>query len=141
MAGEIQIHVIGNLTNDPELRYTNGGTAVANFSVASTPRVFDKASGQWQNGEATFLRCTLWREMAEHAAESLSRGMRVVLVGTLVTRSYETKEGETRSGLELNVEEIGPSLRYATTKVSKATRPTAAPAAGDVDSWATEPPY
>jgi single-strand DNA-binding protein len=122
MAGDTTITVIGNLTADPELRFTPSGAAVANFTVASTPRTFDKASGEWKDGEALFLRCNIWRQAAENVAESLTRGMRVVVQGRLRQRSFETKEGEKRTVVELEVEEVGPSLRYATAKVNKAAR-------------------
>jgi single-strand DNA-binding protein len=122
MAGETTITVIGNLTSEPELRFTPSGAAVANFTVASTPRTLDRQSGEWKDGDPLFLRCALWRAPAEHAAESLTRGSRVIVTGRLTQRSYETKEGEKRTVIELQVDEIGPSLRYATAKVSKATR-------------------
>ncbi|AOS66137.1 single-stranded DNA-binding protein [Actinoalloteichus hymeniacidonis] len=122
MAGETTITVVGNLTADPDLRFTSSGAAVANFTVASTPRTFDRQSGEWKDGEALFLRCSLWRQAAENAAESLSRGMRVVVQGRLRQRSFKTKEGEDRTVVELEVDEIGPSLRYATAKVNKVNR-------------------
>ncbi|APU17993.1 MULTISPECIES: single-stranded DNA-binding protein [Actinoalloteichus] len=122
MAGETTITVVGNLTADPDLRFTSSGAAVANFTVASTPRTFDRQSGEWKDGEALFLRCSLWRQAAENAAESLSRGMRVVVQGRLRQRSFKTKEGEDRTVVELEVDEIGPSLRYATAKVNKVSR-------------------
>lgn len=122
MSGETVITIIGNLTADPELRFTEAGTAVANFSVASTPRTFDRQSGEWQDGDALFLRCTVWRQAAENAAESLNRGMHVVIQGRLRQRSYETKDGDKRTVVELDVDEIGPSLKYATAKVTKATK-------------------
>ncbi|MEV6911535.1 single-stranded DNA-binding protein [Amycolatopsis sp. NPDC051071] len=124
MAGDTVITVIGNLTSDPELRFTPSGAAVANFTVASTPRTLDKASGEWKDGEALFLRCNIWRQAAENVAESLTRGARVVVQGRLKQRSFETKEGEKRTVVELEVEEIGPSLRYATAKVNKVSRGT-----------------
>jgi single-strand DNA-binding protein len=114
--------VIGNLTSDPELRFTPSGAAVANFTVASTPRTLDKQSGEWKDGEALFLRCNIWRQAAENVAESLTRGARVVVQGRLKQRSFETKEGEKRTVVELEVDEIGPSLRYATAKVNKVSR-------------------
>jgi single-strand DNA-binding protein len=123
MAGETVITVIGNLTDDPELRFTPSGAAVANFTVASTPRTFDKNSNEWKDGDALFLRCSIWRQSAENVAESLTKGMRVVVSGRLRQRSYQTKEGENRTVVELEVEEIGPSLKYATAKVTKANRP------------------
>ena len=122
MAGDTTITVVGNLTADPELRFTPSGAAVANFTVASTPRIFDRQSSEWKDGEALFLRCSIWREAAENVAESLTRGSRVVLTGRLKQRSFETKEGEKRTVMEVEVEEIGPSLRYATAKVNKANR-------------------
>ncbi|MDO9398645.1 MAG: single-stranded DNA-binding protein [Herbiconiux sp.] len=121
MAGETVITVVGNLTADPELRYTQNGLAVANFTIASTPRTFDRASNDWKDGEALFLRASVWREFAEHVAGSLTKGMRVVATGRLRQRSYETKEGEKRTSIELEVDEIGPSLRYATAQVTRAT--------------------
>ena len=122
MAGETVITVIGNLTADPELRFTPSGAAVANFTVASTPRTFDRQSGEWKDGEALFLRCNVWRQAAENTAESLTRGMRVIVSGRLRQRSFETREGEKRTVMEMEVDEVGPSLRYATAKVNKATR-------------------
>jgi single-strand DNA-binding protein len=123
MAGETVITVIGNLTDDPELRFTPSGAAVANFTVASTPRSFDKNTNEWKDGDALFLRCSIWRQSAENVAESLQKGMRVIVSGRLRQRSYQTKEGENRTVVELEVEEIGPSLKYATAKVTKANRP------------------
>ncbi|MFC8531174.1 single-stranded DNA-binding protein [Nocardia sp. NPDC057227] len=122
MAGDTVITVIGNLTADPELRFTPAGQAVANFTVASTPRVFDRNSNEWKDGEALFLRCNIWREAAENVAESLTRGARVIVSGRLKQRSYETREGEKRTVVELEVDEVGPSLRYATAKVNKTSR-------------------
>ena len=122
MAGDTVMTVIGNLTADPELRFTASGAAVANFTVASTPRTFDRASGEWKDGEALFLRCNIWRQPAENVAESLTRGSRVIVSGRLKQRSFETKEGEKRTVIELEVDEIGPSLRYATAKVNRAQR-------------------
>lgn len=122
MAGDTVITVIGNLTADPELRFTPAGQAVANFTVASTPRVFDRNTNEWKDGEALFLRCNIWREAAENVAESLTRGSRVIVQGRLKQRSYETREGEKRTVVELEVDEVGPSLRYATAKVNKAGR-------------------
>jgi single-strand DNA-binding protein len=122
MAGETVITIIGNLTNDPELRFTPSGAAVANFTVASTPRTFDRQSNEWKDGETLFLRCSVWREAAENVAESLQRGTRVIVSGRLRSRTYDTKEGEKRTVIELEVDEVGPSLRYATTKVSKTSR-------------------
>ncbi|NNG36836.1 single-stranded DNA-binding protein [Nakamurella aerolata] len=122
MAGETVITVVGNLTADPELRFTSSGAAVASFTVASTPRTFDRNTGEWKDGEALFLRCSLWRQAAENMAESLTRGARVIVQGRLKQRSFETKEGEKRTVIELDVDEIGPSLRYATAKVQKVSR-------------------
>jgi single-strand DNA-binding protein len=122
MAGETVITIIGNLTNDPELRFTPSGAAVANFTVASTPRTFDRQSNDWKDGETLFLRCSVWRDAAENVAESLQRGARVLVSGRLRSRSYETKEGEKRTVFELDVDEVGPSLRYATAKVAKTSR-------------------
>ncbi|MFI5883853.1 single-stranded DNA-binding protein [Streptomyces sp. NPDC051554] len=119
MAGETVITVVGNLTDDPELRFTPSGAAVANFTIASTPRTFDRQSNEWKDGDALFLRASIWRQAAENVAESLTRGMRVVAQGRLRQRSYETPQGEKRTVVELEVDEIGPSLRYATAKVTK----------------------
>jgi single-strand DNA-binding protein len=155
MAGDTVITVVGNLTDDPELRFTASGAAVANFTVASTPRFFDKNTNDWKDGDALFLRCSIWRQAAENVAESLTKGARVVVQGRLKQRSYETREGEKRTVYELDVDEVGPSLRYATAKVTKVTRsgggggfgggaPAAAPAD---DPWAAaapvdeEPPF
>ena len=120
MAGETIITVVGNVTADPELRYTQNGLAVANFTIASTPRSFDRASGEWKDGEPLFLRASVWREFAENVASTLQKGMRVIAQGRLKQRQYETKEGERRTSLELEVDEIGPSLRFATAQVSRA---------------------
>ncbi len=120
MAGETIITVVGNLTSDPELRYTQNGLAVANFTIASTPRTLDRASNEWKDGEALFLRASVWREFAEHVAGSLTKGSRVIATGRLKQRSYETKEGEKRTSIELEIDEIGPSLRYATASVTRA---------------------
>jgi single-strand DNA-binding protein len=122
MAGDTVITVVGNLTADPELRFTASGAAVASFTIASTPRTFDRNSNEWKDGEALFLRCSLWRQAAENAAESLTRGMRVIAQGRLQQRSYETREGEKRTVIELQVDEIGPSLRYASAKVNRSQR-------------------
>src|SRR5690606_5444234 len=122
MAAETVITVVGNLTADPELRFTPSGAAVASFTVASTPRIFDRSTSEWKDGEALFLRCNLWRQAAENAAETLTKGMRVIVQGRLQQRSYETKEGEKRTVIELAVDGIGPSLRYATAKVNKVSR-------------------
>ena len=122
MAGETVITVVGNLTADPELRFTPSGAAVASFTIASTPRTFDRNSNEWKDGEALFLRCSIWRQAAENAAESLSRGMRVIASGRLKQRSFETREGEKRTVIELDVDEIGPSLKYASAKVNRTQR-------------------
>ena len=122
MAGETVITVVGNLVDDPELRFTPSGAAVANFRIASTPRTFDKQSNEWKDGEALFLSCSIWRQAAENVAESLQKGMRVIVQGRLRQRSYETREGERRSVYELDVEEVGPSLKYATAQVTRAQR-------------------
>ena len=167
MAGETVITVVGNLTGDPELRFTPSGAAVASFTVASTPRTLDKATNEWKDGEALFLRCSIWRQAAENVAESLQKGMRVIVQGRLQQRSYDTKEGEKRTVIELQVDEIGPSLKYATAKVNRTTRgagsggfgapssgsggsgapaddpwASSAPASGGGSSWGSdEPPF
>jgi single-strand DNA-binding protein len=164
MAGDTTVTVIGNLTADPELRFTPSGAAVASFTVASTPRTFDRASGEWKDGEALFLRCNIWRQAAENVAESLTRGARVIVNGRLKQRSFETREGEKRTVIELDVDEIGPSLRYATAKVNKVSRGSgtgtgggygagtgpstppddpwgSAPPAGSGGGYADEPPF
>jgi len=120
MAGETVITVVGNLTADPELRYTQNGLPVANFTIASTPRTFDRQANEWKDGEALFLRASVWREFAEHVAGSMTKGMRVIAQGRLRQRSYQDKEGVTRTSIELEVDEIGPSLRYATAQVTRA---------------------
>lgn len=122
MAGDTVITVIGNLTSDPELRFTPSGSAVANFTIASTPRAFDRQSNEWKDGETLFLRASVWREAAENVAETLTKGTRVIAQGRLKSRSYQTKEGENRTVMELEVDEIGPSLRYASAKVTRTTR-------------------
>jgi single-strand DNA-binding protein len=122
MAGETVITVIGNLTNDPELRFTPNGAAVASFTVASTPRTFDRQSNEWKDGDTLFLRCTVWRQAAENVAESLHKGTRVIVQGRLKQRSFETREGEKRTVVELEADEVGASLRSATAKVSKSGR-------------------
>jgi single-strand DNA-binding protein len=144
MAGETPITVIGNLTADPELRFTPSGAAVANFTVASTPRTFDRQTNEWKDGEALFLNCSVWRQAAENAAESLQRGMRVIVSGRLKARSYETREGEKRTVFEIDVDEVGPSLKYATAKVTKTTRSGGgqgggAGFGGGDDPWASSP--
>jgi single-strand DNA-binding protein len=122
MAGETVITLIGNLTNDPELRFTPSGSAVANFTIASTPRTFDRNTNEWKDGETLFLRAAVWKEAAENVAESLAKGMRVIVSGRLKSRSYDTKEGEKRTVIELEVDEIGPSLKYANAKVNRTQR-------------------
>ncbi|KAJ1684599.1 hypothetical protein LUZ63_020354 [Rhynchospora breviuscula] len=122
MAGETVITIVGNLVEDPELRFTPSGAAVANFRIASTPRTFDRQTNEWKDGEALFLSCAVWRQAAENVAESLTKGMRVVVQGRLKSRSYETREGERRTVNEIEVEEVGPSLKYATAKVTRASR-------------------
>ena len=148
MAGDTTITVVGNLTADPELRFTPSGAAVANFTVASTPRIYDRQTGEWKDGEALFLRCNIWRQAAENVAESLTRGARVIVNGRLKQRSFETREGEKRTVVELDVDEIGPSLRYATAKVNKVNRGgggggfgsgSSSPAPQD-DPWGSAPP-
>lgn len=121
MAGEPQITLIGNLTADPELRFTPNGAAVANFTVASTPRIFNRQTNEWRDGEAMFLNCSVWRQYAENVAESLTKGMRVMVHGRMKARSYETREGEKRTVFEIEVEEVGPVLRYATAQVTRTT--------------------
>lgn len=122
MAGDTVITVIGNLTADPELRFTQSGVAVANFTVASTPRTFDRQAGEWKDGEALFLRCNIWRQAAENVAETLTRGTRVIVYGRLKQRTFDTRDGEKRTVIELEIDEIGPALRYATAKVNKVSR-------------------
>ncbi len=149
MAGETIITVVGNLVDDPELRFTPSGAAVANFRIASTPRFFDKQSNDWKDGEALFLSCSVWRQAAENVAESLQKGMRVVVQGRLKQRQYETREGEKRTVIELEVEEVGPSLKYATAKVTRASRSGSGgygqgggqqQSGGGDDPWATAAP-
>lgn len=141
MAGETVITVVGNLTADPELRYTQSGVPVANFTIASTPRTFDKASGEWKDGEALFLRASVWRDFAETVAATLTKGMRVIAEGNLRQRSYETKEGEKRTSIELGVQEIGPSLRYVTAQVTRSggRQAHSAPSAAPAGDWAAAP--
>ena len=122
MAGETVITVVGNLTADPELRFTPSGAAVASFTVASTPRTFDRQTSEWKDGDTLFLRCSIWREAAENVAESLVKGARVIVQGRLVQRSFETREGEKRTVVEMQVDEVGPSLRYATAKPNRTQR-------------------
>lgn len=154
MAGETIITVVGNLTADPELRYTQNGLAVANFTIASTPRTFDRQSNDWKDGEALFLRASVWKEFAEHVASSLHKGARVIVQGRLKQQSYETKEGEKRTSIVLEVDEIGPSLRYATAAVTRVTstgnpprqqasqdEPWGATGGGTTQSWNTPGSY
>jgi single-strand DNA-binding protein len=122
MAGETVITVIGNLTDDPELKFTPSGAAVANFTVASTPRTFDRQTNEWKDGDALFIRCAAWRQLAENVAESLQKGQRVVVTGALRIRNFERQDGSKGTSVEINVDEIGPSLRYATAKVTRANR-------------------
>lgn len=150
MNGETQITIIGNLTGDPELRFIQSGAAVVNFTVASTPRTFDRQANEYKDGETLFMRCQLWREPAENVAESLTKGMRVIVTGRLVSRSWE-KDGEKRSVMELQVDEVGPSLRYATAKVNRTQRSNGGSGFGggftgggtsqpaEYDPWASEP--
>jgi len=148
MANETQLTVIGNLTSDPELRFTPSGSAVANFTIASTPRTFDRQSNEWKDGETLFLRASIWNAAAENVAESLTKGMRVIVSGRLKSRTYETKEGEKRTVMELEIDEIGPSLKTATAKVNRTgagTQKQAAPAQGgwsgrqaQEDPWANQ---
>jgi single-strand DNA-binding protein len=148
MAGDTPITIVGNLTNDPELRFTPSGAAVASFTVASTPRFLDKSTNEWKDGDALFLRCSLWRQAAENAAESLQRGARVIVQGRLKQRSFETKEGEKRTVIEVDVDEIGPSLKYATAKVNKTSRGSGSGGGGNGafsggqgdDPWSTPAP-
>jgi single-strand DNA-binding protein len=142
MAGDTVTTIIGNLTADPELRFTPSGAAVANLTIASTPRTFDRQSNEWKDGETLFMRCSIWRDAAENVAESLHRGTRVVATGRLKTRSYDTKEGEKRTVIEMDIDEIGPSLRYASAKVTKAERSGSGQQGGQqqqgqADPWAT----
>ncbi len=139
MSGDTIITIIGNLTADPELRFTQSGAGVTNFTVASTPRQFDKTSNEWKDGETLFMRCSIWRDAAENVAESLVRGTRVIASGRLVQRSWE-KDGERRTAVELQVEEVGPSLKYATAKVVKAQRGQGGQQTAPANAWATNEP-
>ncbi|WP_214412317.1 single-stranded DNA-binding protein [Sphaerisporangium fuscum] len=139
MSGETTITVIGNLTADPELRFTQSGLAVAGFTVASTPRHYNQQSKSWEDGEPLFMRCSAWRDLGEHVCESLTRGTRVIVTGRLRQRSYETAEGDKRTVMELTVDEIGPSLRYATAKPTKTRRSNGNPG-GEADPWTTATP-
>ncbi|GAA2842740.1 single-stranded DNA-binding protein [Kitasatospora aburaviensis] len=141
MAGETAITLVGNLVDDPELRFTPSGAAVTKFRIASTPRTFDRQSNEWKDGESLFLTCNIWRQPAENAAESLQRGMRVIVQGRLRQRTYETSAGEKRTVFEVEVDEVGPSLRSATAKVTRANRagpPPAASGGGGDDPWNTD---
>lgn len=141
MAGENPVTLVGNLTADPEIKWTQSGACVVNFTVASTPRFFDKQAGEWRDGEALFMRCTAWRQLAEHVAESLTKGARVITQGRLRQRSFETKEGEKRTVVEMEADEVGPALRYATAKVTKAQRSAGgAAASAQHDPWAAPAP-
>lgn len=140
MTGEPIITVTGNLTSDPELRFTPSGAAVANFTVASTPRTFDKQANEWRDGETLFLGCAVWREAAEHVAESLTKGMRVVVQGNLKARSYDDRDGNKRTVHELDVLEVGPSLRYATAKVTRAQSGGQSAPTPQNDPWAQSGP-
>jgi len=139
MAGDTTITVVGNLVGDPELRFTPSGAGVTNFTVASTPRSYDKASGEWKDGESLFLRCSIWRQPAENVAESLMKGTRVIVTGRLKQRSYE-KDGDRRTVYELDVDEVGPSLRYATAKVAKVNRTAGDTSGGSQDAWSSAKP-
>jgi len=145
MAGETIITVIGNLTDDPELKFTPSGAAVANFTVASTPRTFDRQTNEWKDGDALFLRCAAWRQLAENVAESLQKGQRVIVTGALRVRQYERQDGSKGTSVELNVDEVGPSLKFATAKVTKATRSGSSGGgfggggASSSDPWSSQP--
>lgn len=147
MAGETTITVVGNLVDDPDLRFTPSGAAVANFRIASTPRTFDRQTNEWKDGETLWLGCAVWRQAAENVAESLQKGMRVIVQGRLKSRSYETREGEKRTVFEIDVDEVGPSLKSATAKVTKASRSSGSDSGGgsaygstNNDPWATPAP-
>jgi single-strand DNA-binding protein len=139
MSNDTVITVVGNLTADPELRFTPAGAAVANFTIASTPRTFDKNTNEWKDGEALFLRCAIWRQAAENVVESLTRGTRVIAQGRLQQRSYTTKEGDKRTTIELQVDELGPSLKYANATVRRAERGQPVAAGGVPDPWGAAP--
>lgn len=143
MANDITICIVGNLTDDPSLRFAPAGAAVATFTVASTPRTFDRQAGEWKDGDAMFLRCSVWRESAENVAESLTKGMRVIVQGNLRSRQFENQMGERRTSWEVDVAEVGPALRYATAKVTRSTRQGSSQGAGwskdrsaNTDPWA-----
>ncbi len=152
MAGETIITVVGNLTADPELRYTQNGLPVANFTIASTPRTFDRQANEWKDGDALFLRASVWREFAEHVAATLTKGARVIATGRLKQRNYQDREGNNRTSIELEIDEIGPSLRYATAEITRASGSNrranddawSTPAAGNTstdDGWAPAGAY
>lgn len=149
MSGETQITVQGNLTSDPEVKFTPSGSAVANFTIASTPRTYDRQANEWKDGETLFMPCSIWREAAENVAESLTKGMRVIAAGNLKQRSYTTKEGEKRTVIEMDVDNIAPSLKYATAKVTRTQRSNPQPSTQQqntaTDSWgaptSTEAPF
>lgn len=135
--GDTPITIVGNLVADPELRFTPSGAAVANFRVATTPRVFNRDTNQWEDGDAVFLTCNAWRQMAENIAETLTKGMRVIVAGKLCQRSYQTKDGENRTVYEIEVDEVGPSLRYATAAVTRADRNNNTQGRGGQSTWGT----
>ena len=146
MAGETTLTIVGNLVDDPDLRFTPSGAAVANFRIASTPRTFDRQSNEWKDGETLFLSCAVWRQAAENVAESLQKGMRVLVTGRLKSRTFETREGEKRTVFEIDVDEVGPSLRSATAKVTRASRSggdsggySGGSNSSNADPWATAP--
>lgn len=139
MSGDTEIHIVGNLAGAPELRFTPSGAAVVNFTIASTPRKFNKQTNAWEDQEALFLRCSLWRQAAENVAESLNSGDRVVAIGRLKQRSYTTGEGEKRTVVELEVDEIGPSLKWSTCKVNKVGRTGGDTSGGFDDAWSSKP--
>jgi len=138
-AGDTTLTITGNLAADPELRFTDSGIGVAAFTVAASRRVYDQASGQWKDGDTLFLRCSAWRNLAEHAAETLEKGMRVIVTGRLKQRSYETAEGDKRTVYEIDVEDLGPSLKWATAKMAKTSRDKVPHPADEADRWETQP--
>lgn len=144
MAGETAVTIVGNLTDDPELRFTPGGDAVCNFTIASTPRTYSRETQQWEDGETLFMRCSVWKQKAENVAESLQRGYRVIAQGRIKQRSYETREGEKRTVIEMEVDEIGPSLTFVTATIQRSEKRQAAAqprqAAPAADPWATSGP-
>ena len=139
MAGETPITIIGNIVAEPELRYTPAGAAVCNFRVASTPRTYNRNTGQWEDGEAMFLTCNAWKQLGENTANTLAKGMRVIVNGKLKQRSFQTREGDNRTVFEIDVEEVGPSLRYATAQVNR-TQQGGAPQSNTGNAWATSQP-